>query len=129
LAELGQIRPWCSIGVDGSLSPDSFRAQWIAVTEESGHEPTSRPLPGTDRQCSFIRELPAGRAEVSAATKDALAKSLKKDLSLIVERRNKIHRGDLERSIPRTPRPVTRGDVSFVVGFIEDLVRTTEKIV
>jgi hypothetical protein len=45
------------------------------------------PSRHTDRQCSFIRELPAGSAEVSAAAKDALAKSLKKDLSLIVERR------------------------------------------
>jgi hypothetical protein len=57
----------------------------------------------TNRQCSFIREPPAGRADVSAAAKDALAKSLKKDLSLIVERRNKIHRGDLERPFREHP--------------------------
>jgi hypothetical protein len=66
----------------------------------------------------------------SAATKGTLAKSLKKDLSLIVERRNKIaHEGDLQRSIPRTPWPVTRADVSYVAGFIENLVRTIDKIV
>jgi hypothetical protein len=83
-----------------------------------------------DKQCRFIGELPAGRAELSAATKDALAKSLKKDRSVMVERGNKIaHQGDLERSIPRRPRPVTRGDVSLVVRFIEDLLRAIEKTV
>jgi RiboL-PSP-HEPN len=66
----------------------------------------------------------------TSATKDALAKSLKKDLSLIVERRNKIaHEGDLQRSIPRTPWPITSADVSYVAGFIEDLVRTIDAIV
>jgi len=36
----GQIRPWGSIGVNGSLSLDSLRARWIAVTEESGQKET-----------------------------------------------------------------------------------------
>ena len=66
----------------------------------------------------------------TAATKGALAKSLKKDLSLIVDRRNKIaHEGDLQRFIPRTPWPITRADVTYVAEFIEDLVRTIDKIV
>jgi hypothetical protein len=66
----------------------------------------------------------------TAATKGALSKSLKRDLSLIVERRNKIaHEGDLQRSIPRIPWSITRADVSYVAGFIEDLVRTIDTIV
>jgi hypothetical protein len=66
----------------------------------------------------------------TAATKGALAKNLKKDLSVIVERRNKIaHEGDLQPSIPRTPWPITRADVCYVSMFIEDLVRTIDKIV
>jgi hypothetical protein len=66
----------------------------------------------------------------TAANKAAVAKSLKKDLSLIVERRNKIaHEGDLQRSIPRTPWPISRVDVSYVSAFIEDLVQTIDKIV
>ena len=66
----------------------------------------------------------------TAASKGALAKSLKKALSLIVERRNKIaHEGDLQRSIPRTPWPISRADVSYVAKFIEDLVRTMDMIV
>lgn len=40
----------------------------------------------------------------TAATKVAIAKDLKKDLSIIVERRNKIvHEGDLQPAVPRTP--------------------------
>lgn len=66
----------------------------------------------------------------TATTKSGLAKSLKKDLSLIVERRNKIaHEGDLQPSIPRTPWPISRVDVSYAAGFIEDLVRTIDGIV
>lgn len=66
----------------------------------------------------------------NAATKSALAKNLKKELSIIVERRNKIaHEGDLQPSIPRTAWPITRADVSHVATYIEDLVRTIDKIV
>jgi hypothetical protein len=66
----------------------------------------------------------------TGASKAALAKSLKKDLSLIVERRNKIaHEGDLERTVPRTPWPISRADVCYVAMFIEDLVRTIDAIV
>jgi hypothetical protein len=66
----------------------------------------------------------------TVATKGVLAKNLKKDLSIIVERRNKIaHEGDLQPSIPRTPWPITRADVSYVARFIEDLVRTIDKFV
>jgi hypothetical protein len=63
-------------------------------------------------------------------SKGALAKSLKKGLSLIVDRRNRIaNEGDLQPSIPRTPWPITRADVSYMAGFIEDLVRTIDNIV
>jgi hypothetical protein len=34
----GQIRPWCSISVEGSLSPDSFRAGRMRVTAELGQK-------------------------------------------------------------------------------------------
>jgi hypothetical protein len=66
----------------------------------------------------------------AAATKSAHAKGLKRALSLIVERRNKIaHEGDLQPSFPRTPWPISRVDVSYAAGFIEDLVRTIDGIV
>jgi hypothetical protein len=66
----------------------------------------------------------------TTATQFAEAKNLRKDLSLVVERRNKIvHEGDLQPSIPRTPWPINRADVDYMAGFIEDLVRTIDKIV
>jgi hypothetical protein len=66
----------------------------------------------------------------TAASKSALAKNLKRELSLIVERRNKIaHEGDLQPSIPRIPWPITGADVSYVAQFIEDLVLTIDNIV
>lgn len=62
--------------------------------------------------------------------KNTIAKNLKKSLSLIVERRNKIaHEGDLQRSVPRVPWPISRADVEYVEKFIEDLVRKIDKIV
>ncbi len=39
----GQIRPWYPIGMDGSLSPDSFRAQRMVLTAESGQIRTCWP--------------------------------------------------------------------------------------
>jgi hypothetical protein len=36
MAEMGQIRPQCSIGWDGSLSSDSCRARRVLLTAESG---------------------------------------------------------------------------------------------
>jgi hypothetical protein len=66
----------------------------------------------------------------SAATKVSDAKSLRKTLSLIVERRNKIvHEGDLQPAVPRTPWPIVRADVSAVAVFVEDVVRTIDDIV
>ena len=49
---VGQIRPWGSIGKDGSLSPDSFRAWRMLLTAELGHNPTFRPSPGALRNRS-----------------------------------------------------------------------------
>ncbi len=34
MSPVGQVRPWCSINADGSLSPDSFRARPVRVTED-----------------------------------------------------------------------------------------------
>ena len=49
----GQIRPWRSIGVDGSLSLNSYRPGRMLVTEESDYEPPSYPR----LQCSSSQEV------------------------------------------------------------------------
>lgn len=79
--------------------------------------------------CELWNDIAVAKG-ASATTKSAQAKSLKKSLALIVERRNKIaHEGDLQPSTPRTPWPITRADVSYIAGFLESLVRTIDTIV
>ena len=67
----------------------------------------------------------AAKSDVASATE-----ALKKRLSLIADRRNKIvHEGDLQPSLPRVPWPITRADVSDVAKFIEGLVLAIEAVV
>ena len=63
-------------------------------------------------------------------TKADVAKQIKKNLSLIAERRNKIaHEGDLQPSVPRTPWPISQQDLVTVRTFIEKLVRAIDACV
>lgn len=55
------------------------------------------------------------------------AKEIKKSLSLIVERRNKIaHEGDLQPSLPRLPWPIDESLLVTVRDFIDKLVRSMD---
>ena len=64
------------------------------------------------------------------ATKSDEAKSLKKQLSLVVRRRNIIaHEGDLQQSPLREPWPISRTDLVFVGDQIERLVRAIDAVV
>lgn len=63
------------------------------------------------------------------ATKADEAKRLKKQLSLVVQRRNMIaHEGDLQQSLPREPWPISRADLVFVGDQIERLVRAIDAV-
>ena len=63
------------------------------------------------------------------ATMQAKAKGLRGTLSVIVERRNKIaHEGDMTPVSPRTPWPISAGDVASVRTFIEQLVNAMEVV-
>lgn len=63
------------------------------------------------------------------ATKSAQAKLLKRDLSIIVERRNKIaHEGDLQPSLPRVPWPISTNDLLQVKTIIRKIVTSIEAI-
>ena len=60
----------------------------------------------------------------------AKAKKLRRDLSLMVERRNKIaHEGDLQPTLSRDPWPITQADVAFVAEHIERIVRAIDTVV
>lgn len=55
------------------------------------------------------------------------AKAIKKSLSLIVERRNKIaHEGDLQPTLPRLPWPIDEASLATVRDFIDGLVRSID---
>ena len=63
------------------------------------------------------------------ATKTTDAKALKKDLSLMVQRRNKIvHEGDLQPSPPRLPWPISQADVAAVKSHVETIVRAMDGV-
>lgn len=79
--------------------------------------------------CELWNEI-AVRRGAEANNKTKIAKGLKLDLSLVVERRNKIaHEGDLQPTIPRTPWPISRSDVDFAATLIENIVRDIDAIV
>lgn len=64
------------------------------------------------------------------ATKIARAKALRLELSLIVERRNKIaHEGDLQPSTPRIPWPISGPDVLHVKNVIFSIVTAIDSII
>lgn len=67
----------------------------------------------------------------SQQTKVAIAKQIKRQLTTIVDRRNKIaHEGDLQpKALPITPWPISQGDLSIVSEFIEKLVMSIDACV
>jgi len=72
----------------------------------------------------------AARLGAPPAKKNDAAKSIKKTLSLVVERRNKIaHEGDLQPPPLREPWPISQADVAFVAQQIESIVRAIDAIV
>ncbi len=84
------------------------------------------------RLCSSVElwNEVAVKLGATQATKTGIAKNLKKDLSLIVRRRNAIaHEGDLQPSTPRLPWPVNQGDLVIVGDKIEKIVRSIDLVV
>ena len=79
--------------------------------------------------CSLWRDV----AKQLGAPKGGLtvkAKEIKRTLSLIVDRRNKIvHEGDLQPSGTREPWPISSSDEQEVSLFIEKIVRAVDTVV
>ncbi|MBR8235535.1 hypothetical protein K6W26_15855 [Burkholderia sp. AU42008] len=66
----------------------------------------------------------------TSATKVDRAKAIKRSLSIVVERRNKIaHEGDLQPGIPRDPWPIIKADIRDVSRLIFDIVESIDRIV
>jgi hypothetical protein len=83
------------------------------------------------RLCSTIELWPevALRLGATPATRTDQANSLKTQLSLVVQRRNRIaHEGDLQQPHPREPWPISRVDLTVVAVLIEKLVRAIDAV-
>lgn len=64
------------------------------------------------------------------ATVTKKAKALRGQLSMIVERRNKIaHEGDMQPAAPRLPWPISQADMRTVSSFILEIVGAIDAIV
>lgn len=83
------------------------------------------------RLCSSVElwNEVALRVGATPATKAVVAKGLKTDLSIVVRRRNVIaHEGDLQRTPPREPWPISRSDLAAVRDQIERIVRAVDAV-
>jgi hypothetical protein len=79
--------------------------------------------------CQLWNEI-AMKMGATPQTVTTVSASLRQQLSLIIDRRNKIvHEGDLQPMVPRTPWPITRADVAYVATFINDIVTAIDSIV
>jgi hypothetical protein len=63
-------------------------------------------------------------------SKVTMAQQLKRDMSRIVDRRNKVaHEGDLQPTLPREPWPISQADLVIVSDVIERVVRAIDAVV
>jgi hypothetical protein len=70
------------------------------------------------------------RLGATPSTKIEKGKVLKRELSLVIRRRNAIaHEGDLQQSPLREPWPISRADLAFVADHIERLVKAIDTVV
>ena len=66
----------------------------------------------------------------NASTQNERAKNHKRQLSLIVRRRNAIaHEGDLQQTPLREPWPISQADLAEIASFIERVVRAIDSAV
>jgi hypothetical protein len=89
-------------------------------------------IAGAVRLCSEIElwNEVALKLGATPATKVEEAKTLKKMLSLMVQRRNRIaHEGDVQPSPLREPWPISQADVVFIAAQIERIVRAIDAVV
>ncbi len=84
------------------------------------------------RHCSTSELWNDVAAHLGAAPSEKVerAKFLKRDLSLIVQRRNKIvHEGDLMPQLPRMPWPIHVNDVALVATRVQEIVSAIDALI
>lgn len=76
----------------------------------------------------FWNEIALSRG-ATQSQKSQHAKTIKRELSLIIQRRNKIaHEGDLQPGYPRIPWPIDYSQLQLVKIFIQNLVDSTQRL-
>lgn len=73
----------------------------------------------------------AMRQGATQQNKVAQAKQIKRQLTTIIDRRNKIaHEGDLQpKALPISPWPISQADLTIVTTYVEKLVRSIDECV
>lgn len=116
-----------------SSSTDATAAFDLAVRDQLSRRTFQYPddIAAGIRLCSSVAlwtEV-AVRLGATVQTKDDQAKKIKKELTQIAARRNKIvHEGDLQPTIPRSPWPIQQEHLVLVTSFIHRIVFAIEDV-
>lgn len=117
------------------IAPASASAAFdLHVRTDLGKRTFQKPDDIADavRLCSSVElwNEVAVRLGATPEKKNDLAKDIRKTLSLIAERRNKIaHEGDLQPPPLREPWPIAQADLAFVARHIENVVHAINAVV
>lgn len=114
--------------LDASTAFDLAVRNWLETRTFQDPEKIAEGI----RLCSEVElwNEVALRLGANNSDKNNQAKGIKKDLSLIVGRRNKIaHEGDLQPTSPRQPWPINPSDLLYVRDKIEGIVRAIDATV
>jgi hypothetical protein len=119
---------------DAATATDASAAFDLEVRNRLSRDSFQNPEEVADavRLCSEVElwNEVAMKFGATPQTRTSMAKSIRKDLSLIVRRRNRIaHEGDLQPTAVRDPWPITPGDVAFVETHINKIVRAIDTVV
>jgi hypothetical protein len=120
--------------IRGASTPtDASAAFDLTVREQLGRKTFQYPedIAAGVRLCSgaALWSDVALKRGATPQSKDEDAKRLKRELTQIVSRRNKIvHEGDLQPTVPRIPWPITQADVAFVSTLLESIVRAVDAV-
>lgn len=112
---------------------DAASAFDLDVREQLSHRTFQDPEDIADgiRCCSGVELWNAIAIQSGATeqTKVKVAKTMKRELSVIVKRRHQIvHEGDLQPTNPRTPWPIGQPDLARVSTVIERTVRAIDAV-
>lgn len=120
--------------IRSALSPDDARSAFdlevrrqLGFVTYQGHESIANGI----RMVSSVELWNGIATQLGALPADVTkkAKALRGQLTMIVERRNKIaHEGDMQPSAPRQPWPISQSDLQTVSTFIFDIVGAIDAI-